>query len=323
VGWPDWLAAISGACVALLITGSAQAADKVRLAINLSPISALPLIAQQRGLFTKHGLDVSITNFTTGRQALETVIGGGADIATAAESPVTAAVFAGQKVQLLARMEYSELKTVVVVPGAKQLSDLKGKRIGYTAGTGSEVYTHELLKKAGLAKSDVTLVNLRPQDMIAAAASGSIDAYNIWEPFVANGRKALGAKAVILAPKNVYSETFNVVVTEAYAAQNHTVAVAFLRALLEAERWLTANRSEAIALVGKSVNLKPEELAEVWNDYVFELVLDKRTLDALKNHGQWRIDTGNAAGNARTLPDFGKVLHRGPLQQVAPERVKI
>jgi ABC-type nitrate/sulfonate/bicarbonate transport system substrate-binding protein len=106
---------------------------------------------------------------------------------------------------------------------------------------------------------------------------------NIWEPFVANGRKALGSKATVLAPKNLYSETFNVVVPEAYQAKNAKVTIAFLRALLDAERWLKANRDEAIAVVGKAVGLKAPELAEVWNDYVFELVLDKRTLDGLTN----------------------------------------
>jgi ABC-type nitrate/sulfonate/bicarbonate transport system substrate-binding protein len=305
------------------LTHAARAAEPVRLAINLSPISALPLIAREKGLFEKYGLDVKISNFSTGRQALETVLAGGADIATAAESPVTAATFAGQKVLLLARMEYSELKTVVVAPGVKDLAGLKGKRIGYAAGTGSEVYTYELLKRAKLTKNDVTLVNLRPQDMIAAAASGSIDAYDIWEPFIANGRKALGAKATVLAPKNVYAETFNVVVTDTYQAKNPKLTVAFLRALLDAERWLKANRDDAIALVGKAVGLQPSELAEVWSDYVFELVLDKRTLDVLNDHAQWRIDTGNAAGDAHAVPDFQKVIHATPLKQVAPDRVKI
>ena len=317
------LAAVLTTAALLTATSASFAADKVRLAINLSPISALPLIAQQKGYFTQQGLEVTIQNFTSGRQALETVLGGGAEIATAAESPVTAATFANQKVALLARMEYSELKTLVAVPGVAKPADLKGKRIGYASGTGSEVYTHELLKKAGLSKTDVTLVNLRPQDMIAAAASGSIDAYNIWEPHVSNGRKALGAKASLLDSRDVYSETFNVVTTDTWARDNPKVAQAFLRALLQAEQWLKANRDDAITLVGAAVSLKKEELAEVWNDYIFELVLDDRTVRALKNHGQWRLDTGNAAGGATVLPDFGKVIVGGPLKAIAPERVKL
>ncbi|KAK6022584.1 hypothetical protein OSTOST_11704 [Ostertagia ostertagi] len=220
-------------------------------------------------------------------------------------------------------MEYSELKTLVVAPGYKTPADLKGKRIGYAAGTGSEVYTHELLKRIGLTKADVTLVNLRPQDMIAAAASGSIDAYNIWEPYVANGRKALGDKAKLLALENVYSETFNVVVTDDYARKNPKLLASFLRALLDAERWLKANREDAITLVASLTGMKREDLAEVWGDYIYELVLDDLTVKALTKHAQWRIDSGNAAGGATTLPDFSTVVQTGPLKEVAPTRVKL
>lgn len=316
------LAHVALAAGLALSAHGALALEKVRLAINLSPISALPLIAQKQGFFTARGLDVSISNFTSGRQALETVLGGGADIATAAEAPVTAARFANQPVALLARMEYSDLKTLVVAPGYQRPEDLKGLRIGYAAGTGSEVYTYELLKRLGLSKSDVTLVNLRPQDMIAAAAAGSIDAYDIWEPYIANGRKTLGSKARV-ADLGVYAETFNVVVTEDYLRKNSQTATAFLQALLDAERWLKANREDAISLVATAVSMNRNDLAEVWDDYVFELVLDQRTLNVLRNHAQWRIDTGNAAGGATTVPDFRSVIHVEPLKAVAADRVRL
>ena len=69
--------------------------------------------------------------------------------------------------------------------------------------------------------------------------------------------------------------------------------------------------------------MKREDLAAVWDDYVFELVLDDLTVSALRKHAQWRIDTGNAAGGATTLPDFGKVIQPGALKDAAPERVRL
>lgn len=313
----------TGALLLTLSTGAASAADKIRLAQNLAPISGLAIIAKQQNLFEKYGLDVSVSNFTSGRQALETVLGGGADIATTAEAPITAAALARQKIALLARMEYSDDKTLTSKSAnINSAADLKGKRIGYTVGTGGEIYTLTLLKKAGLSKNDVTLVNLRPQDMVSALATNSIDAYNTWEPHIANGKKALGDKVKELDTKGVYAETFNLVVTEDYLNKNGKTLVAFLKAILDAEHFLKANRDESIAIIAAATGMKKDELAEIWNDYIFELVLDERVLATLKNHAEWRLESGNAPAGA-SLPDFRKFIFAAPLKQVAPERVNI
>src|ERR1700712_241334 len=95
-----------------LLMPSSMAAEstKIRLAQNLSPISGITIIAKEKKFFEKAGLDVEVFNFTSGKQALEVTLGGGADITTTAESPVTAAAMAKQPIAFLARMEYSDDK---------------------------------------------------------------------------------------------------------------------------------------------------------------------------------------------------------------------
>lgn len=296
---------------------------KVRLAQNLSPISGVVIVAKQRKFFEKYGLDVMVSNFTTGKQALDATIGGGADIATTAEAPVTAAAMAKQKIAFLARMEYSDLKTLVNASDKiNSPADLKGKRIAYTVGTGSEVYTISLLRRAGLTKNDVTLVSLRPQDMAAALLAGGIDAMNTWEPYVANAKKVLSAKVKQIDTKGVYSETFNIVTTQDFVAAKHEVVLNFLRAMLDAEKWMKANRGEAISVVAETVGMNRDDLASIWNDYVYEVALDARTMRVLNAHAAWRLESGNAPTGAK-MPDFSKVIFAEPLKLVAPDRVKI
>lgn len=296
---------------------------KIRMAQNLSPISGVVIVAKQKKLFEKHGLDVVVSNFTSGKQALDAMIGGGADIATTAEAPVTAAAMAKQKIAFLARMEYSDLKTLTDASDKITiLADLKGKRIGYTVGTGSEVYTMSLLKRAGLTKSDVTLVSLRPQDMAAALSSGGIDAMNTWEPHIANAKKAFGAKVKQIDTKGVYSETFNIVTMQDFLAVKQEVVLSFLRAMLDAEKWMKANREEAISVVAETVGMNRDDLASIWNEYVYEVALDEKTIDVLKAHAAWRLETGNAPTDA-TMPDFSKIIFSNPLKLVAPSRVKL
>lgn len=293
------------------------------LAQNLSPISGVTIIAKAKGFFETNGLDITVSNFTSGKQSLNAVLGGAAEIATTAEAPTTAAAMSKQPIAFLARMEYSDLKTLTRTgAGIKTAAELKGKKLAFTAGTGSEVYTMALLKKAGLTKDDVVLTNLRPQDMLPALSSGDIDAYNTWEPHIANGKKALGDKVYQIDTAGVYSETFNIVVMQDYLKENPKLVRAFLSAMLEAEAWMKSNREEAITTISTVVGMKRDTLASLWDDYVYNVVLDQRQIDVLTAHAAWRLDSGNHPPGA-TMPDFSKVIFPEPLREIAPERVKL
>jgi ABC-type nitrate/sulfonate/bicarbonate transport system substrate-binding protein len=295
----------------------------VRLAQNLSPISGVAIVAKEQGFFDEYNLDVQVSNFTSGKQALETVIGGGADIATTAEAPTTAAAMANQPIAFLARMEYSDLKTLATAEsGIETLSDLAGKRIGFTAGTGGEVYTMTLLKEAGLTPDDVNLVNLRPQEMLPALTAGSIDAYNTWEPHISKGIQTLGDQVKQLDTSGIYAETFNIVTIIEYLDENPEVIDRFLRALIDAEQWMAENREEAITVVAETVGMDQDELALIWDDYIYEVVLDQRTMDVLKAHAEWRLESGNHPDGA-TMPDFTEVIFAEPLKSIDPTRVKV
>jgi ABC-type nitrate/sulfonate/bicarbonate transport system substrate-binding protein len=295
---------------------------KARLAQNLSPISALTIVAKQKEFFSKQGLDITVSNFTSGKQCLDTAVGGGADIATTAEAPTTAAAMAGLPIAFLARMEYSDDKTVVSSKsGIKTKADLKGKKIAFTAGTGSEVYTDALLKSVGLARTDVTLISLQPQEMLPALASGSIDAFDSWEPHISNAKKALGAEAMSIDTKGIYSETFNIVVTKDYLKNNEVLVEKFLKALIEAETWTKANPKEAIDIVASATGIKADDLAAIWPDYVYHVTLDDKQMEILKAHATWRLESGNHPPGVSAVPDFSKIVDPDPLKKVDPSRV--
>jgi ABC-type nitrate/sulfonate/bicarbonate transport system substrate-binding protein len=322
------IAAVGGyvavSCLAIG-SGGACAAEvlKARLAQNLGPISGLAIVAQAKGMFEKQGLEISVSNFTSGKQCLDTVIGGGANIATTAEAPVTASAMANQPIAFVAGMEYSDLKTIVAAKaGIKSKTDLRGKKIAFTAGTGSEVYTATLLKSAGLTSNDVTLVNLRPQEMLPALAAGSIDAFDTWEPHIANAKKALGQAVAELDTKGTYSETFNIVVTRPYLDANPAVVKGFIAALIDAEIWLKAHPDEAISTIADAVGMKRDELAAIWQDYIYKVRLDDRLVEILKTHAAWRLDSGNHPPGA-VMPDFSKVISVEPLKTIDPARVTV
>lgn len=281
------------------------------------------MVAKANGYFDEQGLNVEILGFTSGRAALEAVIGGGANIATTAEAPTTAAAMSNIPIAFLARTQYSDLKTLTAVDSdINTASDLEGKRIGYTAGTGGEVYSLRLLESAGLTRDDVTMINLRPQEMAPAMSSGSIDAFNSWEPHVANAERALGERVSLIDTRGVYAETFNIVTTVQYMEQNADVLERFMVALLEAEEFILNNPEAAIEIIAVAASMPPEDLTATWSDYVYNVVLDQRTVDVLTAHAEWRLATGNHGGNG-TLPDLSTYIFPEILRSVAPERVQI
>jgi NitT/TauT family transport system substrate-binding protein len=158
--------------------------------------------------------------------------------------------------------------------------------------------------------------------MLPAMAAGSIDAFDTWEPHIANARKALGENAVLLDTKGLYSETFNIVVTRPYLDANSPLVQKFLRALLDAEAWLKANPDEAITTVADTVGMKRDELAAIWQDYVYRVRIDDHLLGILKLHATWRLESGNHPPGA-TMPDFAKVLALEPLRGIDAGRVTV
>jgi ABC-type nitrate/sulfonate/bicarbonate transport system substrate-binding protein len=63
-----------------------------------------------------------------------------------------------------------------------RLDELKGHKIGFSAGSSSHLVLMRGLKGANMTEKDVTLVPLEPAAMPDALDKGEVDAYSAWEP---------------------------------------------------------------------------------------------------------------------------------------------
>lgn len=316
---PNLAAAVVGT---LFINVASSQATELTLAQNQSPISGVTMVAKELGYFEEAGLAVNVSAFTSGREALNSVLGGSADIATTAEAPTTAAAMGGQPIAFLARTEYSDLKTLTrTAANIEALPDLEGATIGYAAGTGSEVYTSTLLDEADVPASDVQLVNMRPTEMLSALASGSIDAFNVWEPHIINAKTALGDDVKELDTSGIYAETFNIVTMKDYMNDNPGILKAFMEALIKAEEWMESNEESAIDIVSTAADMPRDTLMQTWDEYVYEVVVDDFTLDILEKHAAWRSETGNKPSPDAELPPFDQFIFPEVLESIDPSRV--
>ena len=76
----------------------------------------------------------------------------------------------------------------------KTVADLKGKNIALNKGSNVHYLLVKALEKAGVAYSDIKTSFLPPADARAAFEKGAVDAWVIWEPFLAAAEAATGAR---------------------------------------------------------------------------------------------------------------------------------
>ncbi|MFG2343614.1 ABC transporter substrate-binding protein [Streptomyces phaeochromogenes] len=119
--------------------------------------------------------------FQGGDQQLQAVRAGALDLASSSEiPPIFAAADGKPNFKVVAVQRGTTLNQEVIVPKGSKVTDiagLKGKKVGYVQNTTAHYFLYELLKRAGLAWSDIDAKPLLPNDGLAALNGGGIDAF--------------------------------------------------------------------------------------------------------------------------------------------------
>ena len=76
------------------------------------------------------------------------------------------------------------------------MNELKGKKVALNKGSNVHYLLVKLLERAGLKYSDIDTIYLTPADARAAFERGSVDAWVIWEPFLAAAQRQTGARII-------------------------------------------------------------------------------------------------------------------------------
>ncbi len=151
------------------------------------------IIAQEKGLFEKHGVKVEPVYYESFSLALPDLAAGQVDGGLFAIGDALN-VARHADLRVVAIYDNGSFNTVVSVPEVGLVKDLVGKRVGVQVGTSYELLISEMLASAGLKMSDVILVNIDPED-VPSSLGKTIDAGFIYEPYtsvaVARGNNLL------------------------------------------------------------------------------------------------------------------------------------
>jgi len=295
---------------------------KIDLAINPIANSALIFIAEEKGYFEEQGLDIEYHNFPTGKLALDALIGGGADIATTADVPITLAGLANQPISVISTIEYSNNNIQVVArkdSKIKDPEDLLGKKIATTKGGGPLFFTYSFLDRYGIDVMDVNLVHLNPSDMVVSLVRGDIDAFIVFEPSPSVAIKQIGRENVrVFAPDDLYGETWNIVIMD--DSEDDFVS-GFLNALIEAEKLLRNDPKEALEIVAEYTETDEDILMEIMKKQNYGVGLTNVLTDYLDEEAKWAIDRGLSSN--KKIPDYLDFIDSSYLSSIDSNKVKI
>jgi sulfonate transport system substrate-binding protein len=198
------------------------------------------------GLLNTFPFKVTWADFTSGPPILEAASSGSIDIGGVGDAPPVFAASGGEGIVVVgARTVPSGDQDAVVVPKGSPItsvSQLKGKKIAYGTGSSANYQLLTVLNAAGLTSKQVTLVSLQPAEALAAFTSGSVDAWDIWPPYVQQVVAQDGAK--VLAEGSQYGSpySFEVASKSAVASPEKAAAIqVYLTTLDKAYVWAEKN----------------------------------------------------------------------------------
>jgi sulfonate transport system substrate-binding protein len=202
-------------------------------------------------------VDVNWTEFPAGPQLLEGLNVGSIDFGTVGEAPPIFAQAAGADLVYVGNEPQASAAEAIIVPRnspIKSVSELKGKKLALNKGSNVHYLVVKLLEKAGIRYSEVDTVFLTPADARAAFERGSVDAWAIWEPFLAAAQKQTGAR--ILADGNgVVSNHQFYLASRPYAQKRPDVVSIVLEEVARVDEWAKAHPNEAAAVLQPQIGL--------------------------------------------------------------------
>ena len=314
------------------VTGGAIAVgaddEKVRLgSSSISPLNSLVTIADNKGFFADEGFDIELTEFNSGKEALQAFLGGSLDLSVSGEVPVMFSALQGNEFYIITQLVGKTNGHIrVVALRDDELNDPQSyfkaekRKLATPSGSGPEFYTYKFLKRYNI--TEVEIVNQKPSDMPVTLASKSVDAIVVFDPFAFIAEQKLGNSSISFNDADLYSELFVLVGHKDWVDTHPAETEKIVSALKKAADFIRSNPGEAKAIISKSTKLDSSVVDGIWGRYLFEPTLNNLLLENLNAEVQWAKETGKVKPET-TIPDFTNYLYTEALGKVAPEDVTI
>ena len=303
---------------ALLGTAPSWAQTKMTIATGVDPVFSAYYVAQQEGLFKKHGLDVRINTGPSGSAMVAFLVNGQIESAFGSEIAGIANHNLDPNVVVVAQAARLVRWIALVGRNIDSLDQLKGKKVGVARGSGGEIFWLAMLDKLKLNAADYTVVNVEAPEMVAALERGNIDAYAVWEPWVTRGLTAVKNTKVLKDQEGILEQGVFIYMNQGWIKKNQAPAEAFMRALVEATEIINKDRPRAAKAVSAFLkSLDPPMVEQLMTKLSYDMELSNASISMLRLAESQLKQQGKL-----TKPiDYNALINPELLRKVSPGKV--
>lgn len=291
---------------------STELPDTIRIGYQNIPNG--DLVVKRQGLLEKaFGPDVTIewSLFDSGGSVNEAIVGGSLDFGLVGSSPASRGLSSGIEYQVpWIHDVIGKAEALVVRDDITSLADLKGTTIATPFASTAHYSLLAALADAGIADTDVNIIDSEPDAIFAGWQQGDIDGAYVWNPnlakLVADGGKVLiTSEDLSKKGKTTYDLA---VVTNEFASKYPAAVQTWIEAQDQAVQLIKSDPAAAAELIAAELNITAAEAQQQLSELIF--------LGAAEQAGPDYLG-GGLATNLFAAAEFNKQL--GKIDSVEPE----
>ncbi|HDY99464.1 MAG TPA: nitrate ABC transporter substrate-binding protein [Pseudomonas sabulinigri] len=272
------LAGASLAAAAVLSPVAAQAADSMTIGTVVWAGYGPFYVADKLDLYDQFGLDVELQFFNDPALLPSAMAGGAVDGAMLTYDQVVGAVAKGLKHRVVMPIDFSNGGDAIVADKSiASVADFKGKQVGYNPLSPSDFLLAYALQVNGMTEKDIKGVNMTPEGIPSAMASGSLPVGVTYEPNVSQILGMAGGDKfhVVYSSKDAPGLITDVLAfDEKMIAAEPEAITAMIKGYQAGLEYMQAHPQESSEIIGKVLGVSGAEAIEQMEG-VYNIPLDE------------------------------------------------
>jgi NitT/TauT family transport system substrate-binding protein len=269
------------AAITTVDTATVWGLDKIRIGMGaFSPTNSAIWVAEERGFFKKHGLEVEAIFIGGGAaRGVNALLAGDIQFATAGGGAVITSALKGADVVMVAAQNNKGVHRILVRPEIDTPEAIKGKKIAITTfGSSSHQVLTMVLDVWKIRPEELQILQIGSSPtMLLSLQKKVVDGAVLTDPsyFIAED---LGFRVIAdLAKMNIHYLQSMMVSTRSYLRANRDQATRVLRAYVEGIAYFKKNKKDSVQIILKKMRMNADQAkyAERTYDQYANLYFDR------------------------------------------------